>query len=77
MLIDKAFDQGTLFLIDSKIYGQSKKSVEDVRFLAEYSDLPVIVKGIQSPEDAMLAIGAGTSVIAVSNPGWSLIRWCS
>lgn len=55
----------------NNIYAQSKQKIspEDVKFLAEYSDLPVFVKGIQSPEDAVLAIGAGASGIWVSNHG--------
>lgn len=55
----------------NNIYSQSKQkiSIRDVRFLAEYSDLPVFVKGIQSPEDALAAIGAGASGIWVSNHG--------
>lgn len=46
-----------------------KISADDVRRITEYSDLPVIVKGIQTPEDAELAIGAGASGIYVSNHG--------
>lgn len=53
------------------IYAQSKQkiNIDDVRFLTEYSGLPVIVKGIQTPEDAMKAIGAGAKGIWVSNHG--------
>jgi lactate oxidase len=53
------------------IYAQSKQKInaEDVRFLAEYSNLPVIVKGIQTPDDAMAAIGAGAEGVWVSNHG--------
>ncbi|GAY72385.1 lactate oxidase [Lentilactobacillus kosonis] len=46
-----------------------KISAEDVKRIADYTDLPVIVKGIQSPEDALLAIGAGAQGIYVSNHG--------
>lgn len=55
----------------NNIYSQSKQKItpEDVRFLKEYSDLPVFVKGIQSAEDAVLAIGAGADGIWVSNHG--------
>ncbi len=55
----------------NNIYSQSKQKITpaDVRFLKEYSDLPVFVKGIQSPEDAVLAIGAGADGIWVSNHG--------
>ncbi|MFO8068429.1 MAG: lactate oxidase [Alkalibacterium sp.] len=55
----------------NNIYAQSKQKIspEDVKFLAEYSELPVFVKGIQSPEDAVLAIGAGAAGVWVSNHG--------
>lgn len=55
----------------NNIYAQSKQKIntEDVRFLADYSELPIIVKGIQTPEDALKAIGAGASAIWVSNHG--------
>lgn len=55
----------------NNIYAQSKQKIEpaDVKFIAEYSGLPVFVKGIQTPEDALLAIGAGASGIWVSNHG--------
>lgn len=55
----------------NNIYAQSKQKITtaDVRFLKEYSELPIFVKGIQSPEDALLAIGAGADGIWVSNHG--------
>lgn len=55
----------------NNIYAQSKQKIapEDVKFLKEYSGLPVFVKGIQSPDDALLAIGAGADGIWVSNHG--------
>lgn len=46
-----------------------KINADDVRRIAEYTHLPVIVKGIQSVEDAMTAIGAGAAGIYVSNHG--------
>ncbi|WP_173636787.1 lactate oxidase [Aerococcus urinaeequi] len=55
----------------NNIYSQSKQKISprDVRFIAEYSGLPVFVKGIQTPEDALKAIGAGAAGIWVSNHG--------
>ena len=55
----------------NNIYAQSKQKIsrEDVRFLKEYSNLPVIVKGLQSADDALLAIGAGADALWVSNHG--------
>lgn len=55
----------------NNIYAQSKQKItrDDVKFLKEYSGLPVFVKGLQSPDDALLAIGAGADGIWVSNHG--------
>ncbi|MGO4928943.1 lactate oxidase [Fundicoccus sp. Sow4_D5] len=55
----------------NNIYAQSKQKIsrDDVKFLKDYSGLPVFVKGIQSPDDALLAIGAGADGIWVSNHG--------
>ncbi len=54
-----------------QIYSEAAQKIgpEDVRRVIEYTHLPVIVKGIQSPEDALLAIGAGASAVYVSNHG--------
>jgi isopentenyl diphosphate isomerase/L-lactate dehydrogenase-like FMN-dependent dehydrogenase len=41
----------------------------DVKHIKDITCLPVIVKGVQSPEDALLAIGAGADGIYVSNHG--------
>lgn len=46
-----------------------KISPADVKRIKDFTGLPVIVKGIQSPEDALLAIGAGADGIYVSNHG--------
>ncbi|WP_462400450.1 lactate oxidase [Lacticaseibacillus pantheris] len=54
-----------------EIYAAAAQKIgpDDVHRIAEYTDLPVIVKGIQSPEDALRAIGAGAAGIYVSNHG--------
>lgn len=44
-------------------------ATEDVKFLSEYSGLPIFVKGIQTPEDALKAIEAGAAGLWVSNHG--------
>lgn len=53
------------------IYANAKQtiSVEDIKMVKEYTKLPVIVKGIQHPDDAYIAIEAGASAIWVSNHG--------
>ncbi|MCI7240015.1 lactate oxidase [Aerococcus suis] len=55
----------------NNIYAQSKQKItpKDVEFIKEYSGLPVFVKGIQTPEDALKAIGAGADGVWVSNHG--------
>lgn len=54
-----------------QIYAKAKRklSLADIDAIASYTHLPVIVKGVQSPADAMAAIGAGASGIWVSNHG--------
>ncbi|ANK59064.1 lactate oxidase [Loigolactobacillus backii] len=55
----------------SEIYAAAaqKISPKDIARIANYTDLPVIVKGIQSPEDAELAISSGAAGVYVSNHG--------
>lgn len=53
------------------IYATSKQKISpaDVRWITEYTDLPVFVKGVQTAEDASVAIGAGAAGVWVSNHG--------
>jgi isopentenyl diphosphate isomerase/L-lactate dehydrogenase-like FMN-dependent dehydrogenase len=55
----------------SEIYAQAKQAFtpEDIQYVHRISGLPVIVKGIQSPEDAEVAIQAGAAGLWVSNHG--------
>lgn len=55
----------------AEIYAAAAQKIgpDDVKKIADYTDLPVIVKGIESPEDALYAIGAGASGVYVSNHG--------
>ncbi|WP_193017059.1 lactate oxidase [Proteus sp. FME41] len=55
----------------SEIYAQAKQAFTpaDIQYVKKMSGLPVIVKGIQSPEDADAAIKAGADAIWVSNHG--------
>lgn len=48
---------------------KQKLSPKDVEFIAEYSGLPVYVKGPQSKEDVNRALSAGAAGIWVSNHG--------
>lgn len=55
----------------SEIYAQAKQAFtpDDIAYVHKLSGLPVIVKGVQSPEDADMAIKAGAAAIWVSNHG--------
>lgn len=55
----------------SEIYAAAKQDFvpSDVMKIKKISGLPVIVKGIQSPEDALVSIEAGADGIWVSNHG--------
>ncbi|MBP6083613.1 MAG: alpha-hydroxy-acid oxidizing protein [Providencia sp.] len=55
----------------SEIYAQAKQAFtpDDIQYVKKLSGLPVIVKGIQSPEDADMVIKAGADAIWVSNHG--------
>ncbi|WDF82680.1 lactate oxidase [Lacticaseibacillus pabuli] len=55
----------------AEIYASAAQKISgaDVKRIADYTDLPVIVKGIESPEDALRAIDAGASGVYVSNHG--------
>ncbi|KRK48679.1 L-lactate oxidase [Secundilactobacillus kimchicus JCM 15530] len=54
-----------------EIYAAAAQKIgpDDVRRIIEYTDLPVIVKGIESAEDALYAVGAGAAGVYVSNHG--------
>lgn len=53
------------------IYAAAAQKIgpDEIKKIADYTDLPVIVKGIQNPVDAELAIDAGAAAIYVSNHG--------
>ncbi len=55
----------------SEIYAAAAQKIgpDDVKRIAEYTHLPVIVKGIQDPEDAERAIQADAQGVWVSNHG--------
>ncbi|MDN6626478.1 MAG: lactate oxidase [Pisciglobus halotolerans] len=70
MPIVAAYQSGVGQNMDA-VYGSSKQklSPKDVKFIADYSGLPVIVKGIQSAADATAAIEAGAAAVWVTNHG--------
>lgn len=46
-----------------------RKSLDDIRFLVDSTNLPVIIKGIMCIDDALDAVKAGASAIVISNHG--------
>ncbi|MGG5332074.1 lactate oxidase [Enterococcus sp. AZ163] len=55
----------------AEIYAAAKQGLipEDIKKIKDLTNLPVIVKGIQSPEDTEVAISAGADGIWISNHG--------
>ena len=46
---------------------------EDLKFLKKHWDGPIVLKGIQHPEDAIKAVEVGVDGIIVSNHGGRLV----
>ena len=53
------------------------KSIEDLRELKEYAELPLMVKGVLSAKVAEKAIEAGAEAIVVSNHGGRVLPYAS
>lgn len=51
------------------VFMKPSLSWSDIRMLRDMTHLPIIVKGIQHPDDAALAVDAGVNTIMVSNHG--------
>jgi lactate 2-monooxygenase len=51
------------------IYSRPSLSWEDLPFLRERTDLPILLKGINHPDDARRAVDAGIDGVIVSNHG--------
>ncbi|MGL5694329.1 MAG: alpha-hydroxy-acid oxidizing protein [Peptostreptococcaceae bacterium] len=58
-------------LVTLSMHGKTvvPKSVEDIKELKNSTNLPFILKGIMTPEDAIMALEAGVDAIVVSNHG--------
>lgn len=58
-------------LITLALHGKpvGPKSVEDIREIVQSTKLPFILKGIMTPDEAILAAEAGVAAIVVSNHG--------
>jgi lactate 2-monooxygenase len=53
----------------SRIFGNSRLTWNDLALLREHTRLPIVVKGIQHPDDARHALDAGADAVIVSNHG--------
>lgn len=53
----------------TKVFGNSALTWEDIEFVKEHTNLPIILKGILHPEDAKKALEAKVDGIVVSNHG--------
>jgi lactate 2-monooxygenase len=51
------------------IFGDSSLTWDDLSFVFENTDLPVVIKGVLHPEDARLAIDHGAAAVDVSTHG--------
>lgn len=60
----------------SDVFSGAFHGWEDLAFLKQNWDGPIILKGIQHPEDAKLAVEYGCDGIIVSNHGGSLRIFC-
>lgn len=62
-------DAAGLILLKKQGVPVAYKSIEDLKQIREYMNVPFIVKGIMCVEDAQCAIDAGVDAIVVSNHG--------
>lgn len=62
-------DPGAAVMRWSEIFSDASKTWEDLAALVDDIDLPVLCKGVLSPQDARRAVDAGVSGIVVSNHG--------
>ena len=68
MDVDFIFDPDTGDVRNHKIFGQQgTKTVEDLKKMVQCSDLPIIIKGVLSVEDALACREAGVKGIVISH----------
>lgn len=66
---DRGKAQAQPNLVDARRELQAAVTWDEVAWLAEQTDLPLILKGITHPDDAALAVEAGAAAVIVSNHG--------
>ncbi|MEO8850258.1 MAG: alpha-hydroxy-acid oxidizing protein [Allobranchiibius sp.] len=52
-----------------ELFGRTSLNWEELAWLRALTDLPILVKGVQSPDDAALALQYGVDALIVSNHG--------
>ena len=52
-----------------EVFGDESLTWEDMAFLREHTDLPIVLKGVLHPDDARLAIEHGADAVQVSTHG--------
>lgn len=52
-----------------EVFSDLSHTWESLRFIREHTKLPILVKGVQHPEDARMAVDQGVDGIVVSNHG--------
>ncbi|MEX0802967.1 MAG: alpha-hydroxy-acid oxidizing protein [Candidatus Binatia bacterium] len=69
----KIGDEVPLSTKDGKPRKGHKSSPKDIEWLKQQVSLPVVVKGIMSAEDALIAVNAGADALVVSNHGGRIL----
>ncbi|SES65375.1 FMN-dependent dehydrogenase, includes L-lactate dehydrogenase and type II isopentenyl diphosphate isomerase [Oceanobacillus limi] len=62
-------DPNAAIMYWTQIFGNPGLTWDDIAFLREHTNLPILLKGILHPEDAILALEYGVDGIIVSNHG--------
>jgi 4-hydroxymandelate oxidase len=70
-------DAAGLILLKQMGVPVAYKTVEDLKMIKEFANVPLIVKGVMTIEDAQAAIDAGADGIVVSNHGGRVLDDCA
>lgn len=69
-------DAAGLPFLQGRIPPAGRKTVEQLKEIADMAGIPFIVKGIMTPDSAIRAVSAGASAIVVSNHGGRVLDQC-
>jgi 4-hydroxymandelate oxidase len=70
-------DAAGLILLKQMGVPVAYKTVEDLKKIKEFANVPFIVKGVMTIEDAQVALDAGVDAIVVSNHGGRVLDDCA